>query len=85
MRGKFGKLVVYSRSDTEPTRIGVVISAKLGKASKRNLARRRIREVLREVVQVMPEGFDISYILWDIGFDYGNIRKELQTLANRIR
>lgn len=84
LKGKFGQLVVYDRKDNQPSKLGIVISARKGKAAKRNLARRRIREALRGNLMKIGVGKNITYLPWDINFEFAEIKQELDRLCHEI-
>ncbi|QTD53701.1 ribonuclease P protein component [Sulfidibacter corallicola] len=46
-------------NDLPESRIGLTVSRKVGKATKRNLIKRRVREAFRERKALFPQGFDI--------------------------
>lgn len=57
-------LVCYeqSRGDTDPTRIGIVVGRRLGKAATRNRVKRRIRETVRTLYPHLASGHDLIVI-----------------------
>ena len=65
-KGKSGVspfLVVYARSNRGgKNRLGVTVSAKLGKAVIRNRVRRRLREIFRLSQESMKQGYDIVLV-----------------------
>lgn len=52
-------LHLFDRHNEEPPRFGFVVSKAVGGAVTRNLVRRRLREICREVLPTMPEGTDV--------------------------
>lgn len=51
----------FAKNNLDSSRFAVIISTKVHKrAVKRNLIKRRIRAVLREVVEAVKPGFDIA-------------------------
>jgi len=89
-RGKYGKLVVFRRGsdDDGPTRIGIVVSGKQGKAHVRNRAKRQIREVFRKNLSKQSPwcfGCDVTFICWDVSFDYSEIEKDITGLVDKVR
>ncbi len=84
LRGKYGKLIVLDRSDSKPAKIGIIIPAKLGNAVHRKRAQRQVREIFRANIEKIPEGANISFILWNINFDFSEIQKDLEQLINEI-
>ena len=65
-RGKSGVspfLVVYARQNKSgKNRLGVTVSAKLGKAVVRNRVRRRLREIYRLSQPRMKRGYDVVLV-----------------------
>ena len=65
-KGKSGVspfLVVYARPNRGgKNRLGVTVSAKLGKAVIRNRVRRRLREIFRLSQESMKQGYDIVLV-----------------------
>lgn len=45
--------------DDGPTRIGISVSKKVGNAVVRNLVKRRIREIIRHMSDMLPNSYDI--------------------------
>ena len=62
MRSRTCVLLCYLRGDSEPARLGLVASRKMGNAVVRNRAKRRAREWFRRHRQV-PAGADVVIIL----------------------
>ena len=65
-RGKSGVspfLVVYARPNRSgKNRLGITVSAKLGKAVVRNRVRRRFREIYRLSRSELKQGFDLVFV-----------------------
>ena len=56
-------LVIYSRKNgTDRNRLGLTVSAKMGCAVKRNLIRRRLREIFRLNQDKLLQGYDMIVI-----------------------
>jgi ribonuclease P protein component len=57
-------LITYAcaRGDEAPTRAGVVVSKRVGKATIRNRVKRRIREALRASYPTLRPGYDLIVI-----------------------
>lgn len=56
-------LAVYCRRSGRPySRLGITVSAKLGKAVRRNKVRRRLREIYRLHQQELAPGWDIVVV-----------------------
>ncbi len=52
----------YLRNDREMSRCGFTVSKRLGKAVERNRARRRMREAVRGLWDVIQPGWDLIWI-----------------------
>lgn len=83
VKGRYGKLVVFKRENDNPTRIGIVVSAKRGKAFRRNRAKRQIREVIRVLLPQLKPGFDLSLIMWEIEFTFEDIQKDIMEMLGQ--
>ncbi|MBN2101078.1 ribonuclease P protein component [Candidatus Dojkabacteria bacterium] len=83
-KGKYGRLGIYSRGDGLPSRFGVVVPSKFGKAAKRSRAKRQVREIFKQLLVLSPSGLDITYIVWDLGFDFSSLDKEMTVLFNKL-
>jgi ribonuclease P protein component len=67
------------------TQIGVVVPGKLGKAHARNKAKRQIRAVFKRNFDKIPDNQIISYILWDIDFEFDQLETDIKNLINKLR
>lgn len=83
VKGTYGKMVAYKRDDDNPTRIGIVISAKRGKAFRRNRAKRQIREAIRTHLPQLKSGFDLSLIMWEVDFTFEEIQKDIREILTQ--
>ena len=52
-------LHLFDRHTEEPARFGFVVSKAVGGAVTRNLVRRRLREICRDVLPSIPQGTDV--------------------------
>jgi len=52
-------LHVFERPGSEPSRFGFIVTRAVGNAVTRNLVRRRLRSVSRELLPVIPDGRDV--------------------------
>ncbi|MFY9325474.1 MAG: ribonuclease P protein component [Candidatus Nanopelagicales bacterium] len=52
-------LVVYFKPTSQPSRLGLIISRKVGNAVKRHLLARRTREIFKKFLTENPTGFDL--------------------------
>lgn len=79
LSGRFGKLIILDK-DSGPSRFAVVVSADKGKAVKRNEAKRKLRELFRELIEDIGEGWDMFFVVWKVDFSYDEINKEIKRL-----
>lgn len=80
-------LYIYHRKEEGPPRVGVSVSKKLGKAVKRNRIRRRIKEVVRQWVEEIPDGVDLVVIARQpvATMDFSQIRSSLNHLFKKAK
>lgn len=55
-------LVVVARAEPGPSRLGLVVSRKVGNAVARNRVKRRVRELFRTTSDLVPAGVDLVVI-----------------------
>jgi ribonuclease P protein component len=53
---------LHARNDLEPSRVGIVVGKRTGKATIRNRVKRRIREAARTLYPTLPLGQDVVVI-----------------------
>lgn len=92
-RSVFGPLATMRvrRIDASPdpadSRIGFIISTKIFKrAVKRNLAKRRFRSAVRELLDQIPKGYHLLFVLKPdtLTADYQAIKDEILRLVSKI-
>ena len=80
-------LVCYElfRADDGPTRLGIVVGRRVGKAATRNRVKRRIREALRQIYPQLDSGYDLIVIARQPAADaaFGQITESLLALLPR--
>ena len=54
--------LVYLPTKHRPLKIGFSIAKKIGKAHTRNLIKRRLRAILREYINILPDNHNIVFI-----------------------
>lgn len=68
-----------------PLKIGFSIGKKIGKAHLRNLIKRRLRAIVRDIVPTMPDNYNVVFIakagIDNITFD--EMKKEVQFLIEK--
>jgi len=73
-------LLIYSLNRNTPTRLAITISKKVDKrAVKRNLFKRRVREIFRQYHKFLRSGFDIVVIARKDSAElpYSDLKKDL--------
>ena len=55
-------VLYYLPNNLSELRMGITVSKKVGKSVVRNLVKRRIRESLRELEPLLPQGYDLVWI-----------------------
>lgn len=71
----------------QPSKIGFIVSTKVFKrAVKRNLAKRRFRSAMRELLPIIPPGYHLLFILKPetLTEDYETIKQEITRLVGKI-
>jgi len=53
---------LHARDDFDPSRVGIVVGKRTGKATIRNRVKRRIREAARALYLFLPPGHDVVVI-----------------------
>jgi ribonuclease P protein component len=66
------------------TRFGIVVTKKLGKAVVRNKVKRRIREINKELLPYMHDGYDIVLIAKKntVDLSYEELKKSVEHIYN---
>jgi ribonuclease P protein component len=92
-RSIFGPLAVLRvrlearQPKTAPSKIGFIVSTKIFKrAVKRNLAKRRFRSAVRELLPQIPTGYHLLFILRPetLTADYQGMKDEILHLVGKI-
>ena len=77
--------LVFLPTKHRPLKIGFSISKKIGKANLRNLIKRRLRAIVRDIVPTMPDNYNVVFIakagIDNITFD--EMKKEVQFLIEK--
>jgi ribonuclease P protein component len=82
-----GHFVVYGRPNGgRPTRIGITVSRKVGKAHDRNRVKRLVREAFRRHREALPRGLDLVLVARNDRRpeDFEQVVDELITAARRL-
>ena len=79
--------VFIKKNNVKHNRIGIAISSKIAKATKRNKIKRRIRENYRLIENYLKQGYDIVF-LWkkerEIEYaTFSNIRKDMKQIIKK--
>lgn len=77
--------LVYLATKKRATKIGFSISKKIGKAHTRNLVKRRLRAIVREIVPSLPDELNMVFIakagIESVEFD--RLKDEVNNLINK--
>ena len=75
----------YKKNQMEHTRVGITVSKKVGKSVVRNKVKRRLKESLREMTDILPEGYDLVWIarVSCKEADYRTLNKAVKHLLNK--
>ena len=70
-----------------PTRLGVTVTRKVGRAHERNRIKRLVREVFRQERTRLPPGFDMVFVAKRNALEVSleALREDFVTLARRLR
>jgi ribonuclease P protein component len=85
-----GLNIIVEKNDLMYCRIGMSVSRKIGKATKRNRAKRLIREVYRTNKTIFLSGYDLIFIpnknFFDLDFSElkGNLAKAFEKIKKGI-
>lgn len=82
-----GTLVLYvRRTGGRPTRLGLTVSTKVGKAVVRNRVRRRLREIYRLHSPAVARGWDIVIVarVRAAGAPYAVLERDFLKLADKL-
>jgi ribonuclease P protein component len=80
-------LALYLKTTNQPSRLGLIISRRVGNAVRRHLLARQLREVFREFLKQQPTGFDIV-VKFSTKFkdaNYSLIHQQFFNGVNKIR
>ena len=79
-RGKYITVYVKENNDNKNV-IGIAINTKLGKAVKRNHAKRLVRENFRLLKDKLSQGYNIVFLINKL--DFFDIQKDMINLFNK--
>jgi ribonuclease P protein component len=76
-----------ARGDSEPTRVGIVVGRRVGKATVRNRVKRRIREAARMLHPRLQPGNDVVFIARPAAAaaSLADLAKAVESLVGRAR
>jgi ribonuclease P protein component len=80
-------LVIVAAGRTGGVRLGITVSRRVGNAVVRNRVRRRIREIVRGQLALLPRGFDLIVIAFPEAAraPFAVLNEELPCLLTRAR
>ena len=86
VRSRHFVVLVFARGRSGPTRLGLVVSRRVGNAVQRNRAKRLIREAFRRCPEWWYDGIDLVVIARDLPQRFGTdqLLTEFQRLAPAV-
>jgi ribonuclease P protein component len=75
--------IIFCKNNENISRFAVIVSKKVHRlAVKRNFLKRRIKNILRELVSVLPQGFDVLIIVKKncLKIDFNETKNQLKEL-----
>ncbi|RQD72643.1 MAG: ribonuclease P protein component [Tindallia sp. MSAO_Bac2] len=78
-------VLYYRKNNLSFTRIGITVSKKVGKSVARNKIKRRLKEILREKGDQLPQGYDLVWIarISCSDADYRTLQKAVAHLLDK--
>ncbi len=79
--------IVFKKNDFSFPRVGIIVSSKVSKlAVKRNLLKRRIRNIIKEFLPLFSSNWDIIIIAKKdlLSLSYSQEKEELKKILSRI-
>jgi ribonuclease P protein component len=75
------------RDDQEPTRVGIIVGRRVGKAAIRNRVKRRVRELVRARYSRLRPGYDVVFIARPAAADapFTEVAAAVDSLLGRAR
>lgn len=75
-----------SASKTKNIKVGFSVTKKVGKATRRNLARRRLREIVQKQLPKLKQNFNIIVVAHEniLSFDFATISNEFEKLVKKL-
>jgi ribonuclease P protein component len=79
------KILVYRKNGDRLRRLGLVTSRRVGTAAKRNLLKRRLREIFRTNKHLLEYGLDIIFISkpYTASLDYNSLKRNVLDLFKK--
>ena len=86
IHGKAVSLHICS-SKTKNIKVGLTVTKKIGKATKRNLARRRLREIIRKKIDLLKQNFNLIIVAHDniLNFSFKELDSEIFALLKKAK
>ena len=78
--------LVFLQTKHRPLKIGFSISKKIGKAHSRNLIKRRLRAIVRDCVNNLPDNYNIVFIAKAgvLDLTFSDLREEILLLISKF-
>ena len=85
LKGRYFVLV-FVPNELNYSRLGVVVSKKVGQATVRNRVKRRFRELFRRNKALLPGNFDLVFVARPeiVQLDWPGMREEYEALIRRL-
>ena len=80
-------LIVYATtSKTRSAKIGFSVTKKVGKATRRNLARRRLREIIKKQLPNLKQNYNIIIVAKDniLSFTFAQLSADLAKILGKL-
>ena len=77
--------IVYNPTKNRELKIGFSIAKKIGKANVRNLVKRRLRDIVKDIVPNMPDEFNVVFIA-KVGIEklsYSELKKQVEVCISK--
>jgi ribonuclease P protein component len=73
--------IIFCKNNQSISRFAVIVSTKVNRlAVKRNFLKRRVKNILREIISVLPRGFDVLIFMKKtcLNIDFNEMQNQLK-------